>query len=53
MILNLVTAEPHKFSATVTVTYPAGATCKLVNNGTSEEITATTTTGTTTPDAKL
>ena len=46
MILNLVTAEPHKFSATVTVTYPAGATCKLVNNGTSEEITATTTTGT-------
>lgn len=45
MILNLVTAEPHKFSATIAVTYPAGATCKLVNNDTSEEETATTTTG--------
>ena len=45
MILNLVTAEPHKFSATVTVTYPAGATLKLVNTGTSEEETATTSTG--------
>ena len=45
MILNLITAEPHKFSATVNVTYPAGATCKLINNDTSEEMTATTTTG--------
>lgn len=45
MILNLITAEPHKFSATVTVTYPSGATCKLVNYTTSEETTASTTTG--------
>lgn len=45
MILNLVTAEPHKFSATVTVSYPAGATLTLVNTGTAEVITAGTTTG--------
>lgn len=46
MILNLVTAEPHKFSAKVTVTYPSGATLQLVNVTTGTITTATTTTGT-------
>ena len=45
MILNLVTAEPHKFSAKVTVTYPSGATLQLVNTTTGTTTTAPTTTG--------